>query len=230
MPTSLIAIIGGAAGILVLGIGLLLEFSGRQPASQRPNVVAILVLAGVFGLVGVSAVYVAISYMGDDSPRAAARAYINEAAELCDNIGDTSSPANQPRAVRPYRVAVVDYTGSWHAWHYELPDRIRSDERDTTDAVVCVTENRQEVVEDCPYHSMDPGNNYLFSVQRIAIYNDVFLLNPTNGQVFSVLRVWGTAPAYCPDTTQGERGEVEKQYGGYPAYDTFYGELMKAIQ
>ena len=238
MSTSVIVVIGVAAGLLVLAAGLLYELSGKdrktpptvQQVSPGLTTPAVVVLVAVFGLIIFGVVYVATFFSNIEPGKPTVRAASTETPRLCANIGDTAHPADQPVVLRPYRVTVVDYDGTRHPWHNRLPDTIRAADRETPDVVACVTENREKIVEDCPYYDYGYSSGYLFSIQRIALYNDVFLLNPNTGTVFSVLRIWGTTPEYCPDTAMGEEGTVEKRYGEPPEYEAFYTELAKAVE
>jgi hypothetical protein len=239
MSTSIIVVIGVAAGLLVLAAGMLFELSGKnrktpptlQQVSHGLTTPAIALLVAVFGLIIFGVVYVATFFMNIEPTEPVPTVTSAPALNVCADIGDTAHPADQPVVLRPYRVTVVDYDGTRHPWHNRLPDKIRAAGRETPDVVVCVTENREKIVEDCPYYDAAYSEDYyLFSIQRIAIYNDVFLVNPNTGTVFSVLRVWGTTPEYCPDATKGEPGTVEKRYGDPPEYEAFYTELAKAVE
>lgn len=247
MSVTVLVILGALAGGLILVGGVLIELAdrGRPPQASRTaradsfsrsdtrDSAALTVLGVVAALamvvcLGVVALGVAVSSRASDG------AVSDDVADLCAGIGRTASIDHRPAAPRPYRVAVVDHDGDQHEWHNRLPDLVRADAPDAIDALACVTEDREMIVEDCPYYPYSfagtDESETVFSVQRIAIYNDVFLLNPASGEVFAVLRVWGTAPEACSAYKMGERDSVTPEHGEPPEFTTFYAELGKAIQ
>ncbi|MBN2305276.1 MAG: hypothetical protein JXQ72_12395, partial [Anaerolineae bacterium] len=114
-----------------------------------------------------------------------------------------------------------------HGWHIKLPDEVRANNKAETDIVVCVSEERKNIVENCPYY--DDNNNRIFSVNRVQRYHDIFLLNAETGGLIRTFQVTGGMPGTCPETKMGERGKADTINGSQPEYDNFWYQLRQVI-
>ncbi len=162
--------------------------------------------------------------------------YGDAIADMCGRVSGEASMANLPLTARPYGVVIMDNDGTRHSWHRKLPDEVRANNQSQTDIVVCISDEREEVVESCVYdrvsygltgRSVDPSQTMV--VQRQQIYQDVFLLNPDTGAVIQTFRVAGSAPKACPSNISGESGDVKSIQGSDPEYEAFFYQLQQFI-
>ncbi len=242
-----------AVGGTLVVVGLILELTGgqkpvtdpdnpaymastqmgrsTQQSSSNSGLLVVIVLVAAVVLVGAVAVF---TDEGLSSVENLLRGdpYENEMGDICQSLDGSVDTLQMPQQPGPWKVAVVNSKGDWHSWYKSLPADRKATDVESTDVLACVSGNRELIKEDCPYTSDGrgvTGQKIYFTIRRITLYNDVFLVNPQTQQTFRIIKVYGGEPPLCPDQARKPEG-INKERGSKPRYDTFYNQLLTAIR
>jgi hypothetical protein len=232
MDTKMLILLvaGGAALVLIIAGVLLNSSSDNQPsrrsAQQTSSGSKLGCIVFVFIVLAIGA-GVAVYFIASEKEKSDVRdKYGVQIADICKTpTGVAANRSNLPAAVPPWKVVVLDDSGSRHYWHRVLPDDRRAEDQASTNIVVCLAK-RDRVVEQCKYTSR--------TMDRVQHYVDVTVFNAENLQPISTFQVWGSTPGACPElvtrNTSHPEGDDPFGHGARDYFNTFYTELMKTVQ
>jgi hypothetical protein len=230
MDTRLILLVAGAGAVVLIIVGALLDSSSKKQQTQagaapksfclKPPVI---VLGLVLLAIGSAVAYCYISSVLDK--RYVREKYGAEIVDLCKDPKGISNPANLPLARPPWKVVVLNDSGTRASWHDQLPAERRAADKASTNVVACVV-RRSQVLETCQYTTRN--------LERVQYYVDVALFNAENYQMIAAFQVWGSTPETCPGMitryTPPMRGDDPLGGASSKYFPVFYNAMMQTVR
>jgi len=146
-------------------------------------------------------------------------------ATMCVTPNDSvASLGNGPRIMKPWRAVVIDGEKK-HSVNGMLPAEAQGKDAASTDVVICVNKIGKQVIEECPYRSIDTGQRFI--VRRVQYFQNLVVLNAATGDRITTVASVGSAPEECPYRYRGK--DDDELLGGKPGDREMYYAVMNAI-
>ena len=113
---------------------------------------------------------------------------------VCEGNGVEDATYHIPEESHIHPVIILTSGHNYpHIWNNYLPEEWLPSSVHATELVLCVEEEKEELIQRCQYHPVG-------SFSRYQYYIPLRLLEARTGKIVSTYKIWGGIPPFCPYT------------------------------